>query len=92
MAFTIYDVADLLRANLKVERRNNVPTKPWMADFEGWHIRENESIVSGACGYGDTPNDAINAFCGLIRDKNIETVRMENRLYYKVPKSMLGVQ
>ena len=87
MALTIYDLSDLLDVQLSLTRYPNQDGR-WAAHFDGFQIRENESIVSGAYGQGKTPDEAIADYAKIIRGQRIETIRRENRQFFIVPKTL----
>lgn len=87
MALTIHDLADLIGADIIVKRFPNQESR-WIAMFDGWQVRENDSIVSGTYGSGNTPENALASYVDEIKGKRIETIRREDRQTFIVPKTL----
>ena len=91
MNITLYDLADLIGAEIKMSRPNNGRVV-WMATLGYWEIRENSSIVSGICGYGNTPKETLANLTEQIKGKSIETSNGENRKSFNVPQGLYHLE
>lgn len=84
---SIYLIADLIEAHLICTRHDNQGGR-WTAMFEGWQVRENDTIVSGEFGDGSSVEAAIVDYCRKIEGRNIETTSKVNRRSFKMPAKL----
>lgn len=84
MNITLYDLVDLIGAKIEMNRPNN-DRVVWMATLKHWEIRVNNSIVSGICGYGNTPEETLHNLVKCIKGKTIELHNGEDRQTFNVP-------
>lgn len=84
---SIYALCDLIETDILISRYANQNGR-WIAKLDGWQIRENESIVSGFFGSGDSPQKAIECLVAEMRGKKIETKNRENRRSFKIPETL----
>lgn len=73
-------------------RRPNNGRVVWLATLGHWEIRQNSSIVSGICGYGNTPEETLHDLAENIKGKTIEIRNGENRQTFYVPTGLYHLE